>query len=52
MMQHYRIQPAHSPAIPPITNYQSPITFLKKPIMEKSIDPAALRLTQFSHGGG
>jgi hypothetical protein len=40
MMRHYLILNAHSPKL-----------FIK-PIMDKSIDPAALRLTQFSHGGG
>jgi hypothetical protein len=40
MVRHYRIRPAHSPNL-----------FIK-PIMDKAIDPAALRLTQFSHGGG
>jgi len=40
MMRHYLIRTAHSPNL------------YIKPIMNKAIDPAALRLTQFSHGGG
>jgi hypothetical protein len=38
--------------MPPKSNPALPNHLFHKPIMEKSIDPAALRLTQFSHGGG
>jgi hypothetical protein len=43
MMRHYRIRIACGAAIFPEIRNQ---------IMSTSIDPAALRLTQFSHGGG
>jgi len=43
MVRHYRIRPVQPKPLK---------TSSIKPIMDKAIDPAALRLTQFSHGGG
>jgi hypothetical protein len=43
MMRHYRIRIACGAAL---------LIIIRNPIMNKAIDPAALRLTQFSHGGG
>jgi hypothetical protein len=46
MVRHYRIRTVRPKPL------QTPENPFINPIMDKAIDPAALRLTQFSHGGG